>query len=130
MAFYSYIHFAILNTRVSDYDQERSIRIHHECEHGEDGIEKSLPMITHWHHMACRVMTTVDYKGQIFLSHPHTYDGFFSLHTIKYGFCIFKKRLTEAPVTYNVKTSLVVLRAAVLFLSFPRVGTGYVSIVR
>ena len=28
-----------------------SIRIHHEC---EDGIEKSIPRITDWHHLACQ----------------------------------------------------------------------------
>ena len=29
---------------------------------------------TDWHHEACRVMTNGDHEGQIFLSHPHTYD--------------------------------------------------------
>ena len=52
------------------------IRIHHEC---EDGIEKSVPRITNWHHKACRVMTNGFLLGQIFLSHPHTNNGFFFL---------------------------------------------------
>ena len=51
-----------------------AIRIYHEC---EGGIEKSVPRITDWHHEACRVMTIDDHKGWIFLSHPHTNNGFF-----------------------------------------------------
>ena len=47
------------------------IRIYHEC---EDGIEKSVPRITDWHHESCRVMTIGDHEGQIFLSYPHTYN--------------------------------------------------------
>ena len=55
-----------------------NIRIYHEC---EGGIEKSVPKITKWHHEACQVMTIGDHEGQIFLSHPHTNNGFFSLLT-------------------------------------------------
>ena len=43
-------------------------KIYHEC---EDGIEKSVPRITDWHHLACCVMTIGDSKGRILLSHPH-----------------------------------------------------------
>ena len=50
----------------------------------EGGIEKSIPMITDWHHEACPVMTNGGRKGQIFLSHPHTNNGFFFLLTTKY----------------------------------------------
>ena len=57
------------------------IRIHHEC---EGGIEKSVPRITDWHHEACRVMTLGDREGRIFLSNPHTDNGFFFLLTTKY----------------------------------------------
>ena len=57
------------------------IRIYHEC---EGGIEKSVPRITNWHHEACRVMTNGDREGLIFLSHPHTNNGFFFLLTAKY----------------------------------------------
>ena len=57
---------------------EQNIRIHHEC---EGRIEKSVPRITLWHHKACRVMTKGDPKGQIFLSYPHTNNGFFFLLT-------------------------------------------------
>ena len=39
---------------------------------------KSVPKITDWHHGACRVMTNGDREGRIFLSHPHTYNGFLS----------------------------------------------------
>ena len=49
------------------------IRIHHEC---EGWIEKSVPRITE----ACRVMSNGDHEGQIFLSHPHTNNGFFFAH--------------------------------------------------
>ena len=54
------------------------IRIHHEC---EGGIEKSIPRITNWHSL---VMTIGDHKGQMFLSHPHTNNRLFVLHTTKY----------------------------------------------
>ena len=55
-----------------------TIRIYHEC---EDGIEKFIPRITDWHHEACRVMTNGDPEGWIFLSFPHTNNGFFFLLT-------------------------------------------------
>ena len=60
------------------------ITIYHEC---ENGIEKSVPRITVWHHEACRVMTNGDHAGQIFLSHPYINNRNFFLLTIKY--CIF-----------------------------------------
>ena len=62
---------------VNSYQQAFTcIRIHHEC---EGGMEKSVPRITDWYHKACRVMTIGDREGQIFLSHPHTNNGFFFL---------------------------------------------------
>ena len=54
------------------------IRIFHEC---EVKIEKSV--LRNWHHEACRVMTNGDQDGRIFLSHPHTNNGFFFLLTTK-----------------------------------------------
>ena len=54
------------------------IRIYHEC---EGRIEKSVRRIAVWHHKACRVMTNRDPEGQIFLSYPHTNNGFFFLLT-------------------------------------------------
>ena len=36
-----------------------------------------------WHHKACRVMTNSDREGRIFLSHPHTNNGFFFLLAAK-----------------------------------------------
>ena len=59
-----------------DYNRaiKYDIRINHEC---EGGIEKSVLRITVWHHEACRVMTNSDQEGWIFLSHPHTNNGFF-----------------------------------------------------
>ena len=50
------------------------IEIHHEC---KEGIEKSVPRITDWHHEACRVMTNGDHEGRIFLSHPPLNDEYF-----------------------------------------------------
>ena len=44
-------------------------------------MEKSVPRITVWHLKACRVMTNGDPEGQIFLSYPHTTNGFFFLLT-------------------------------------------------
>ena len=64
-----------------------TVRIHHEC---EDGIEKSVPRITDWHLEACRVMTSGDHKGHIFLSHPHTNNEFFFLLTTKYRILYWK----------------------------------------
>ena len=55
------------------------IRIHHEC---EGGIEKqSVPMTTDWHCKACQVMANGDHEGRNFISHPHTYTGFYFLLT-------------------------------------------------
>ena len=64
-----------------------TIRIHHEY---EGGIEKSVLRITDWHQEACRVMTNGDHKGQIFLSHPHTNNGFFSCSPLNTSFYIGK----------------------------------------
>ena len=63
------------------------ISIHHEF---EGRIDKFVPRITDWHHEACRVMTIVDTWGRIFLSHPHTHDGYFFLLTTKYLFLYYK----------------------------------------
>ena len=52
------------------------IRIYHEC---KGRIETFVPRITVRHHDACRVMTNGDPEGQIFLSYPHTNNGFFFL---------------------------------------------------
>ena len=57
----------------------------------EGGIEKSVPRITNWHHKTSRLMTNGDYEGGIFLSYPHTNNGLFFLHTIKYSIFVFKK---------------------------------------
>ena len=54
------------------------IRIYHEC---EGMIEKIVPRIAVWHHEACQLMTNGDLKGRIFLSYPHTNNGFFFLLT-------------------------------------------------
>ena len=43
-----------------------TIRIYHEC---KGQIEKFVPMITVWHHEACRMMTNGDLEGRIFLEH-------------------------------------------------------------
>ena len=67
---------------------KESIRIYHEC---EGRIDKCVPRITVWHHKACQVMPNVDCKGRLFLSHPHTNNGFFFLLTIKYLVLCFKK---------------------------------------
>ena len=58
--------------------KHRNIRIYHEC---EARIEKSVSRIAVWHHEACRVMTDSDPEGRIFLSYPHTNNGFFFLLT-------------------------------------------------
>ena len=63
----------------------KHINIYHEC---EGRIEKSVPRITFWHHEACRVMTNGVPEGWIFLSHPHTNNGFFFLLTTVFYFKI------------------------------------------
>ena len=69
----------------------RIIKIYHEC---EGRIEKSVPRITVWHHEACRVMTNGDSEGQLFLSYPHTINGFFFLLTTV--FFLFENKLPES----------------------------------
>ena len=51
------------------------ISIYNDC---EGRIEKSAPRIAVWHLEACRLMTNGDSEGGIFLSYPHTDNGFFS----------------------------------------------------
>ena len=67
------------------------IRIYHEC---EGRIEKSVPRIAVWHHEACRVMTNGDPEEQIFLSYPHTNNGFFFLLTTVF---LIKNKLPQVP---------------------------------
>ena len=71
--------------------QGKTIRIYREC---EGRIEKSIPRIAVWHNEACRVMTNRDLEGQIFLSYPHTNNGFFFLLTTVF---LFKNKLPEVP---------------------------------
>ena len=56
-----------------------NIRIHHESEGGIEKIRTEDDRLESW---ACRVMTNGDREGRIFLSHPHTNNGFSFLHTI------------------------------------------------
>ena len=56
----------------------------------ESGIEKSIPRIIIWHYTACRVIANGDPEEWIFLSHPHTNNGFFFLLTIENHFFIFQ----------------------------------------
>ena len=59
-------------------------RIYH-----EGRIEKSFRRIAVCHQEACRVMTNSDPEGQIFLSYPHTNNGFFFLLTTIFFFFFF-----------------------------------------
>ena len=68
----------------------KSIRIYHEC---EGRIEKSAPRIAVWHHEACQVMTNGDPEGLIFLSYPHTNNGFFFLLTTVFIYFLFILKL-------------------------------------
>ena len=65
----------------------KNIRIYHWY---EGRVEKSVPRIAFWHHEACRVMTNGDPEGRIFLSYPHTNNGFFLVHHCFYLFIYFK----------------------------------------
>ena len=59
----------------------KNIKMYHEC---FCSVKLSYLRITDWHLEACRVMTTGDPEGRIFLSHLHTNKGFFFLLIIKY----------------------------------------------
>ena len=61
------------------------IRIYHEC---EGRTEKSVTRIAVWHHEACRVMKNGDPEGRVFLSFPHTNNGFSFLFTTVF-ICLF-----------------------------------------
>ena len=82
-------------TKLANLDQ--NIRIYQVC---EGRIEKSVLRIAVWHHEACRVKTNGDPKEQIFLSYPHTNNGFFYLLT---SVLLFLKKLPEVLSTlrYN-----------------------------
>ena len=67
--------------------QGKPMRIYHEC---EGRIEKSVLRMTDWHLKASRLMTKGDREWHIFLSHPHTNNGFFFLLTTKYFIFIGK----------------------------------------
>ena len=69
------------------------IRIHRECEGGRD---KFIPRINVWCHEACQVMTNGDPEGWIFLSQPHTNNGFFSCSPLNTSF-ILETRGPEGP---------------------------------
>ena len=115
------------------------LRVDHEC---EGGIGKSILRITDWHHEAWRVMKNSDHEGQIFLSNPHTNNGFFFLLTTKYLILYWKniKKTSTKPwmcgdATWWRNFNILMTpqsdmrpacgrRAAVRYLSFPRVGTG------
>ena len=82
----------------------RQIRIYHEC---EDRIEIFVPGIAVRYHEACRVMTNGDPEGYIFLSYPHTNNGFFFLLTTVF---LFENKLQEvheyAKIQFYLMTSL------------------------
>ena len=88
---------------MNKFFREEIIRIHHEC---EGRIEKYVPRIAVWHHEACRVMTNGDLEGQIFLSYPHTNNGFFFLLPTVF---LFKNKFTEVPeyakIQFHMMTS-------------------------
>ena len=52
------------------------------------------------------VMTNGDHEGQIFLSHPHTNNGFFFLLTIKYRILCLKM-LLEVPEYAHLRHDMV-----------------------
>ena len=68
----------------------QAIRIYHKC---EGRIEKSVPRITVCHHKACRVMTNGNLERRIFLSYPHTNNGFFFLLIVFFLKINFQKSL-------------------------------------
>ena len=77
-------------------------------------------------------MTNGDHEGRIFLSHFHTNNRLLIWFHIQKG---LKEVLEYADMRHNMitpfqrdMTSLVFQRAAVRFVSFPRVGSGYMYV--
>ena len=70
------------------------IRVYYEW---EGRIEKSVPRIAIWHHKACQVMTNDDREGHIFLSYPHTNNGFFFLLTTVFIYLFILKHASRSP---------------------------------
>ena len=69
------------------------IRIYHEF---KGRLENSVRRIAVWHHEACRVITNGDPEGRIFLSYPHTNNGFFLLLTAAF-ICLFSFKASMSP---------------------------------
>ena len=67
------------------------IRIYHEC---EGRIEKSVPRIAVWHQEICRVMTNSNLEGRIFLSCPHTNNGFIFLLTTVFNYLVIHSKIS------------------------------------
>ena len=82
-----------------------NIRIYHES---EGRGEKSVARFAVCHHEACRVMTNGDPEGGIFLSYPHTNNGFcFLLTTVYIYFKInFQKSLNTLRCYFKLMTLL------------------------
>ena len=111
-----------------------TIRIYHECE-GE--IEKSVQRITDWNHEPCRVMIIGHGERQIFLSHPHTNNGFFLAHRLVPQFVLKEHEdaflkvmnalrcdMVTSFYHYNDVTDRRVADVRLfIFSSFPRAGT-------
>ena len=76
-------HYEACQVMTNGDPEGRIIRIYHEC---EGRIEKSVPRNSVWHHEAFRVMTNGDPEEWIFLSYPHTNNGFFFLLTTVFLF--------------------------------------------
>ena len=75
--------------------------MHHEC---EDGIEKSVPRITDWHHEACLVMTIGDPRDRFFYPiSTWILDSFFcaSLNTPFYIGKTWKKTSRKSWIQWN-----------------------------
>ena len=79
--------------RKSRSSKRNTIRIYHEC---EGVIDKSVSMITYWHHEACRVMTNGAREGKNFLSLPHTNNRLFFLLLTKYRTILFWEHMKNA----------------------------------
>ena len=87
----------MLNSTEHYISTVHNIRIYLKC---GGRVEKSVPMIAVWNHEACRVMTNGYLEGRIFLSYPHTNNGFFFflLTTIFiYLFIYLVEKIEESP---------------------------------
>ena len=116
----AHIEAGVLDVGNENASGVKTIRIYHEC---EGRIEQYVPNIDVWHHEACRVMTNDDPEGRIFLSYPHTNNGYFLAHHCFYLFIYFKLsfKLQAFPEYAKIQFHMMTLDDVLGKIFYPRV---------